>query len=205
MAFGKVKYKNGGKCDKELVELQRKKLVIGEGKSDPDVKEKLVAVNEEIAAGLVAKERESLQKGVGNLLDLKKNKGTSAALFNLRQKVVGPKSATTDAVSIIDPGSGREIKSAHGIRKATLDYCHKLLSNREPSKDYCEDLDMKRSIHVARMQDISDHELEPLSKADFNATLKRYPGVVKHQKLHPFHISPKLVPQRPRPFRYTGD
>ena len=35
---------------------------MGEGKDDPDAKEKLVAINEKIAAVLLAKERKSLKK-----------------------------------------------------------------------------------------------------------------------------------------------
>ena len=172
-AFGKIKFKASNTCDKKLTELQRKKIALNQNASDVESEESK-AIDEEIAAILVKKQSEGLQKEVGYLLDAKRKGGTSAALFKLKNKVLGPKSPPNDAVIIVDPTDGCEIDTAHGIRKVTLEYCTNLLTNREPVPDFIEEISTKQSIHSERM--IATHskdEYDNFSEVWFNSTYER--------------------------------
>ena len=49
---------------------------------------------------------------------------------------------------------------ANEIKKASVEYCKELLTNRPPKAEYEEDLAWKRKIHEIRMKEINDDEIE---------------------------------------------
>ena len=67
--------------------------------------------------------------------------------------VVGAKNLETEAVTIVDPASGLEVTSAKELRHVTLTYCHGVLTNRQPTADYEDDLKMKVAVHMTRMEE----------------------------------------------------
>ena len=121
----------------------------------------------------MTKQSNALQQKVSLLHDIKAKKGKTAALFKLKEGVVGPKSAQTEAISLLDPESGREITSTVGIRKASLDYCTKLLTNRAPRDGYVEVTEQKLFLHLSRMKDLTVHESDILTEESFNYTYNR--------------------------------
>ena len=178
-SFGKVKYKKRCIEDKKLSELQARKCTLLAEKSNEAYSFEQQLIDEEIASTLLTKQSNALQQKVGLLHDIKANKGKMAALFKLKEGVVGPKSVETEAVSLLDPESGCEITSAVGIKKASLEYCKKLLTNRAPKDEYVEITEQKLSLHLRRMNDTTSHEYDILTEANFNYTydrLARKPG-----------------------------
>ena len=85
--------------------------------------------------------------------DLKNSKGKSALIFNLKDKVVGPKKAGQEATVIIDPKTKAEVNTPAGIKKVVVEYCQELLTNRDPKTEFIEDLELKRMIHEVRMKE----------------------------------------------------
>ena len=152
--FGKVKVKFVSKADKELKDLHLEKQSLFSDEEQSENSDRISAIDSKIADALATKQRESFCKELGTLLDTKKNRGDTAALFQLKEKIIGTKNVETEAVAIVDPVKGVEVSSAAEIRQVSLNYCVKLLTNREPGLDFEPDIEMKRSVHRLRMQQI---------------------------------------------------
>ena len=80
-----------------------------------------------------------------SLSNLKESKGKTAALFQLKNKVVGSRKASQEPTTIIDPDSGAVVFTPNKIKETILKYCKNLLTNRIPNKDYEEDIDKEGS------------------------------------------------------------
>ena len=172
-SFGKVKVKQNSKADKELVKLHHQKESL---LANIEVDEEAVtAVDSEIAETLMSKQRIAFQDEINDILSTKKNRGKSAAVFQLKEKVVGPKCSTTEAVSLIDPVTGVEVDSAAGIRQMSLEFCCRLLTNREPNEAYRYDIEAKKNVHMLRMKSVGyeDPMFDDLSENLFNETYNR--------------------------------
>ena len=89
-------------ADKELNLLYSKK-------SKANEIEEIEKVDEEIAEKLLGLQREHYEKKLEYLKDLKKEKGKSAAIFKLKEKVVGSKKEGMESVSMNDPITGQMI------------------------------------------------------------------------------------------------
>ena len=150
-SFGRVKFKSRCLADKELAGLQSQKLALVSDHSDEIEEEKLIEIEGCIASKLQEKQQVNFQKEISDLLDVKTKKGNAAALFKLKEKVVGAKNLETEAVTIVDPASGLEVTSAKELRHVTLTYCHGVLTNRQPTADYEDDLKMKVAVHMTRL------------------------------------------------------
>ena len=108
------------------------------------------------------------------MLETKSNRGLTAATFQLKEKIVGPKSVSTEAVTVLDPISGNEVNTALAIRQVSLEYCCTLLSSREPAEQFEADLEMKKAVHEIRMLvDTSSSEYDVLKPELFETTYKR--------------------------------
>ena len=94
-------------------------------------------------------------------------------LFHLKEKIVGSKDAGSEAVTVIDPKSNIASKNAVEIRKISVDYCHQLLTNRQPNEGFQMDIEMNKYIHEWRMNDIIDTEHDVLTELVFNKTYNR--------------------------------
>ena len=90
-----------------------------------------------------------------------------------KKKIVGKKTPVTDAVAIVNPKDGEEISSASGIRETILNYCGELLTNRQPSEEFKDDILLKKNIHELRMSQIYDDINSDLTIDSFNATYDR--------------------------------
>ena len=163
--FGKVKNSRGMDADKELNLLYSKKLKANEI-------DEIEKVDDEIAEKLLKLQREQYEKKLEYLKDIKKDKGKSAAIFKLKEKIVGAKKEGTESVSMNDPETGQMICDHEQLKQASIDYLSNLLKNREPKEDYREHFETLRILHDSRMNEELEND-EELTKEDFQNMLKK--------------------------------
>ena len=75
-------------------------------------------------------------------------KGKSAAIFKLKDDILGTKKAEQEAASLIHFKSGVELTNPKDIKGASLQYCVELLRNREPKSEFKVDVELKESVHM---------------------------------------------------------
>ena len=83
---------------------------------------------------------------------IKHAKGGSAALFKLKELVVGRKKVEIEAVTMKDPNTHKTLFKKEEIKTAALDYCANLLANRSPLTYFKLDKDLKDAVHESRMR-----------------------------------------------------
>ena len=144
-SFGKTKEKSNLKISKEVEALQKEKVELcNRNEDNPNiVREKLKEIYENMSALLLQKQRENFEKELKDIREMRKSKGKAAAVFNLKEKIVGSKSVGTEAVVIVDPNTKKEVYSPNEIKRVALEYCSKLLTNRQPKDGFEEDIVVK--------------------------------------------------------------
>ena len=167
-AFGKVSFSNARKSFKPLEKLYIEREEIIKAKADDD---KVKEVEERIAEILIQKQRIEYEKKLKDLNTLKNTKGISAAVFNLKSKVLGEKKTKQEAVVIDNPVTGLPMFKAEEIKEASINYLKNLLENREPKEEYNSDIKVLNIIHERRMQE--DHlDDDEFNHDDFSELLK---------------------------------
>ena len=191
-----MKFKNKTKADKEVANLQHEKAeILSDVNLVDDEKEKMLdEIEVKISAALISNQSDAFSKEIGYLRELKTKGGNAAALFKLKEKLVGKKDLPTEATTVTDPSNGTEITSASGIRHATLDYCCNLLTNREPEDSFIVDLEVKRNLHQYRMLPEPDDSFENLDKGIFNQTYDRLRKKTGHKYDFLFKAGDSLKP-----------
>ena len=159
-AFGKVKVKQKLSLDKEVVSLQTEREEILAETDCSERHRKLQLVEEKMSACMLSKQRDTLVREIKYLRDTRAQKGKVAAIFRVKERVLGSKKANPSAVSLIDPVSSKEINTVQGIKEVTLSYCSSLLTNRKPSEEFEPDIDFKVSLHKVRMHSHTDSNYE---------------------------------------------
>ena len=166
-SFGKTKEKSKLKISKELESLQREKVKLCDSNDNfnSDIKDKLAEIDGKIAASLLKKQREVFETELKELKDLKTTKGKAAAIFKTKNKIVGSKTIDSEAVVVFDPITKTEVYRPDDIMRVSLEYCCKLLTNRNPKNEFVQDIAMKRLVHDVRMNYTidDDDELEELT------------------------------------------
>ena len=109
---------------------------------------------------LIIEQRKQFEKELLAMKDLRKKKGKSALIFNLKEKIVGKKKAGQEATVITDPKTKEEVNTPAGIKKVVIDYCQDLLTNRDPKAEFVEDIEMKKMIHEVRMKEEVEDDIE---------------------------------------------
>ena len=131
LSFGKVsvskKKKTRSKLDKIFENKHKEEEVIEEELNNAQ-------------RGIIESEQE-------NLISLKKEKGRAAAIFKLKERIVGPKKNPLEPLMLIDPETGFEVMEPEEIKRVSLHYCVELLTNREPKDKYVELFNQKERLH----------------------------------------------------------
>ena len=70
------------------------------------ISEKIKAVEDEIKSVTLRSQREDIEKEIMSLKKIKNKKGRAAAIFRLKERIVGNKKQSQEAMSIIDPSNG---------------------------------------------------------------------------------------------------
>ena len=150
--FGKVKISTQNKDQKALESLQREKLKIS--KENPVNKSILLeSVDRQMAAVLKDIEQNKFATDIKQLEFLKHNKGKAAAVFSLKDKVIGKKKAAQEQVVIVDPESGNEVYSPEDIKRVSLNFVVNLLKTKEPKDEYADMVATRRQLHYERMSE----------------------------------------------------
>ena len=165
----KVKRKKDDDNLKHLIKEKENAIVNGGNIDDVDKK-----ISDELKK---QKEKETTNE-MENLFKIKEIKGQAAAISKLKEKVLGKKKESCAPTAVIDPTTGKKIFDKKDIIDVCADYCVKLLTNREPSEGYEEDIRMKRIVHNARMNEAIENDVQ-FSEEIFQNTfsqLKTKPG-----------------------------
>ena len=144
--FGKVRNSMRMESDKELENLysEREKATSDDGVEEVEVK---------IAETLLVKQREEYETKLEQLKNIQKSKGRSAAIFKLKEKVLGSKKEGMESVSMKDPITGSILYDPDQLKEASEAYLSNLLTNREPKVGYEQGLITLRSLHEARISE----------------------------------------------------
>ena len=135
--------------------------------ADKHVDDKIEEINSKISVKLLNMQREAFEKELKALNDLKLVSGKSATV---RERLVGSKSSGQEAAILLDLDTQAEVTDPVGIKSVCLDYCTKLLTNREPKPDYKEDVLMKVDLHNLQMNEEIEDDCEELSDEHFPKT-----------------------------------
>ena len=164
--FGKVTKKNHPiTSDKELSKLYDEKAEKVENETESK------AIEAKINSKIIEYQVKDYEKKLKYLDKVKKEKGKSAAIFKLKEKIVGAKKQTQEAVTMKDPESGELIVENDELKRASVDYVSKLLTNRSPKVEFKDDFYLMESLQKLRaletyviQTDISDKDFEDFLK-----------------------------------------
>ena len=182
VAFGKVKEKTSKKSFNSVDVIQKEKVKIFEKKTGENHLEfaaKVESIDKRLSSALIGQQRESFLARMESITKLQKQKGRSAAVFNLKDDVIGHKKTGQEATILIDPITRKEVTSPFEIRRVSLDYCNELLTNRKPKAGYEDDIFLKQVIHEKRMKEIIQNDVDYLTYDKFEQSydmIKKKPG-----------------------------
>ena len=104
---------------------------------------------------------------------MKNKRGNVAAVFKLKEAIVGNKKVTQEPTTLIDPVTKLEVDSVEGIKRISLEYCKNLLTNREPRKGFEDIVRNKINIHNERMKEVVEGHEPDLTIEMFYSALER--------------------------------
>ena len=166
-SFGKVKISQGLERNKELDELYKlkSKAVMENNENEAN------NLDEKIGKELLVQQRIQFEKKLKDLSEIRKEKGASAAVFKLKENILGSKKVGQEAVSMEDPQTGNLIMNKEDLKKASIKYVSSLLTNRNPKDEYKEEFEIMESLHEVRAQE--EHEIDELTETDFRNLIKQ--------------------------------
>ena len=150
--------------DKELVKLYEEKINNNADENDE--------LDEKINQKILEHQLKDYERKLHCLKQLEKEKGKSASVFKLKEKIVGSKKVAQEAVSMKDPDTGEIILENMKLKEASIKYVSNLLTNRSPKDDYKEEFDIMVSLHDLRMEEEKDEE-NRITDEDFVTFLKQ--------------------------------
>ena len=165
-SFGKVKYCECSNKTNKLDDLYARKSACT---NSYDVE----SVDKEIPNELKKVRKENFEKKINSIVNVKKKKGNCAAIFQLKEDVVGSKSTPNEATILIDPKTNSEVNSVKEIKRISLQYCQELLTNRKPSEGFEDIIKRKVEDHDKRMRERNPENEYELSLDMFHGALKR--------------------------------
>ena len=147
----KVKFQSFGKVTKKVQSISTDKELdkLYEAKSSNDANKE--EIDKQISIKILEHQLKEYEKKLHYLNKLKKEKGTSAAVFKLKEKIVGSKKISQEAVSMKDPDTGEIIVENEKLKEASVKYVSNLLTNRSPKDEFKEEFKVMESLHEARM------------------------------------------------------
>ena len=177
-SFGKVKVHTKTKDQKKMDNLQTEKLkIIGD---NPVNKTFLIeSIDKKMSATLKSIEQNKFDKDMNELQRIKYTKGKAAAVFSLKDKVLGKKKTQQEQVVVTDPETGVDVYCPEEIKRVSLNFCVNLLKTKEPKEDYKELIARKKELHYQRMIERIPNDLEDLPVESFYKvlnTLIKKPG-----------------------------
>ena len=117
----------------------------------------------------------------------KEEKGKSAAVYNLQQRILGKKNSPLEAIAVEDPSSGIIVDEPERIKEISLKYCADLLKNREPAPGYEEVVEAKVKLHEERMLEQVENDMDNLTREQFDKALRTVER--KHKNKYKFILN----------------
>ena len=96
----------------------------------------------------------------------------AAAMYKLKDKVLGVKEPSIDAMPIEDPETGILLTDPEEINEVTLKYCLDNLKDREPKEEFKNIHQNKLHLHTLRMNESIENDMEELNHSQFEDALK---------------------------------
>ena len=93
-------------------------------------------LDKKISIALDKVNKANFDRELKSIFETKQKKGKAASIFLLKDKVIGSKKVRSEPVMIEDPEAGIPIDTPEGIKSVSLEYCTKLLTNREPKPSF---------------------------------------------------------------------
>ena len=152
-SFGKVKLSSKSKNQKKLEDLQRKKNEIIDAKNGPVENSAVEDIDNKISSTLKQIEVDKLEKDINELENISKTKGRAAAVFALRDKILGKKKTQPEQVLVKDPVTGKDVYEPAEIKRVTSQYLIDLLTTKQPEGKYVEIVQNKEKLHHERMKE----------------------------------------------------
>ena len=112
--------------------------------NDKDLK---TETDKRLAEALKNVDRANFEKEIRSLKKTSTAKGKSAAVFQLRDRVLGSKKSEPEATVLKDPKTGKLVDSPDEIKKVSLQYCRDLLTKRPPRNGYKNVIERKKKLH----------------------------------------------------------
>ena len=175
-AFGKIGIKSRARVSEKVVRLQKKKMTLTENVETE--KKEIADIEEEMKEAILNDQRETLKMEMDKFETCIKKKGSAAAIFKLRERVLGGKKKPQEAIIIKDPDTNIPITDRNEILKTTLKYCKNLLMKKEPIAIFKEDYKSKVIAHQRRMKEECEEVefTESMIQKALNETSKKKPG-----------------------------
>ena len=120
---------------------------------DEETKQEIEKIDAEICKALKKKQCSEMEKELQNIHSLEKKKGSAAAVFALKKKIVGKKGDSDEPGTILDPKTNIPIMNTSEIKRVCVEYCKDLLTDREPKDDFKEDIAWKRKVQCPNGRD----------------------------------------------------
>ena len=139
--------------------------------AEDEAEEELAVVDKEICEEIKAVNSECIDANLIKFSKIQKTKGQSAAVFKLKEDILGPSKFSNDPVAIVDPETGIEVMTPQEIKKVSLKYCVRLLTNREPSDQYYDYVQRTKALHWERMTKMIKNDLTELLVEMYNDSL----------------------------------
>ena len=158
-AFDKVTVRKELKRNKEMIILKEKRAQLINKDSDNN-EDEIKLIDNEITNKILSKQRNNLEYELKQLKSLAKHKGKTAAIFNLKGKVIGNKKTEQEPTSMKHPVTHEVLTKRSEIKKAALAYCVDLLDNRKPKAGYEEEVVIKDLIHEIRMEEKINNDIK---------------------------------------------
>ena len=182
----KIKFQSFGKVKKRMKTIANdrdlEKLYEKRGHKDADEDK----INKEINNKLLEYQLRDYERKLICLKNLKEEKGKSAAVFKLKEKIVGSKKVCQEAVTMKDPLSGELIVENDKLKEASVKYVSSLLKNRSPKEEYKDEFNLMEHLHDIRscndydsMNMITDEDYAQFLKQVAKKNKKSYQFILK--------------------------
>ena len=115
--------------------------------------EVITSIDDEMAGTLEVIRKNKYERELRQLEDHKNNKERAAAVFSLKDKILGSKKISQDRVVLTDPETGREVYRPEDIKRVSLNYLVNILKTKEPEVKYAELIHNRKVVHFERMEE----------------------------------------------------
>ena len=137
--------------------------------------EALTTIDDKIASQIIASQRKELVSEIEAINKVKHMKGQVAAIFDIKNKILGNKKKPEREATAVINFRTRELEVCpEKIKEISLDYISNLLDNDEPEDDVKEDVALTNTIHVVRQLDRSEADTDDtINQDDIDEVFKK--------------------------------